>query len=163
MSKINIQAVLIELERPSSNERIDQLNQIIGKYLDTVEEPLNMSFWETVRYTYWSYINLTKLCDKKYDVQEDEFVKKIRNIVRAHIRESPHIVERVRSAPIETPSEDIEPIVPRDRTDPDDNTDVPPTVQKSRWYTPSPMKAVAAVVSGCVIFYAYKYFSNNAY
>ena len=83
--------------------------------------------------------------------------------MRAHIRESPHIIERVRSAPIETPSENIEPIVPRDRIDPDDNIDVPPTVQKSHWYTPSPIKAVTAIVSGCVIFYAYKYFSNNSY
>lgn len=90
-SRTDIQTLLIALERPSCDEQIASLNLTLGKYLDTVTQPLNMSFWETVRYDWWTYLNLAKLCDKTYDVNSDDFVSKIRVILRKRIQASPHV------------------------------------------------------------------------
>jgi hypothetical protein len=161
---IDIQRVLTELERPSSNDRIEYLNNAIGRYLDNVTEPLNMSFWETVKFTYWNFVNLAKLCDKKYDVQEDEFIKRIRNIERERLRKSPHVMERPRAvSPPDVSENNTDPIIPKERVDPEDNINTPPTVGQKRWFTSTPVKAVTAVLSGCVIFCVYKYFSNDSY
>jgi len=157
MSKTNIQNVLLALENPSSDERVEELNIIVGKYLDNIEEPLNMSFWETVRYTYWNFINLAKLCDKKYDVNEDEFVKRIRNIERERLRKSPHVPKRVTPPSV---SRSHEPITPKERTDPGDNIETPSS-DNNNWHTSTPVRMVTAVITGCIIFYAYKYFSHT--
>lgn len=87
-STINIDQLLIDLENPSP-ENLESLNQHLGKYLDKVEEPLVLSFWETVTFTYWSYVNLLKLADKTYDTDSEEFVKKIYEIANKNIRYSP--------------------------------------------------------------------------
>jgi len=157
MSKTNIQNVLLALENPSSNERVEELNIIVGKYLDTIQEPLNMSFWETVRYTYWNFINLAKLCDKKYDVEEDEFVKRIRNIERDRLRKSPNVPRRVIENPI---SRSYEPIIPKERIDPGDNI-TSSDYETVNWYNHISFKMVTAAIGGCIIICGYKYFAQT--
>lgn len=85
---ININQLVIDLENPLL-ENLESLNQQLGKYLDKVEEPLVLSFWESVTFTYWSYVNLLKLTDKKYDIDSEEFVKRIYEIANKNMRYSP--------------------------------------------------------------------------
>jgi hypothetical protein len=86
--KIDINQLLISLESPTEEE-VEDLNIKLGKYLDKVTEPLNLSFWQSVNYNYWMYTNLLKLTDKKYDSDAEEFIKKIYKIANNGIRNSP--------------------------------------------------------------------------
>ena len=85
---ININQLVTDLENPLP-ENLESLNQQLGKYLDKIEEPLNLSFWETVTFTYWSYVNLIKLADKTYDVSSEDFIKRIYAIANKNMRNSP--------------------------------------------------------------------------
>ena len=87
---IDIIQLLIDLETPSK-DNIDELNRILGKYLDKVTQPLNLSFWDSVNYKYWSYVNLLKLTGLTYDDDATEFYKKIYKITTDNIRTTPEL------------------------------------------------------------------------
>ena len=84
---IDINQLLISLENPSQ-ENVEELNLKLGKYLDK-QTKLNLSFWQSITYNYWTYINLLKLADKEYDTNAEEFIKRIYQIVEESIRRSP--------------------------------------------------------------------------
>lgn len=94
--KIDLEQILIDLENPSS-ENIESLNQRLGKCLDKIEQPLNLSFWESVTYKYWSHVNLIKLADKTYDASSEEFIKRIYAIANEHLRNTPEPTVEERS------------------------------------------------------------------
>lgn len=181
--KVDIKNLVISLERPASNEKMDELNIILGKYLDSVEEPLNMSFWSSVRYDYWSFINLTKLCDKTYDVREDDFVSKIRQMVRDRIIRDPYI-RPAYVAPVPIPRAIVAPVSPSVKTlrrskspertpllaeqcerneynEAEDNVDAPPLPNKNiPWYKRWGNK-IAIALGLSVVFVGYKYYTRN--
>jgi len=169
-TKVDIKNLVIALERPVSNEKISELNLVLGKYLDSVEEPLNMSFWETVIYDYWSFVNLTKLCDKVYDVREDEFVSKIRMLVRDRVNRDPTIpVQKVAPkyvAPTNVKAPPRDPSPKRVVKQPpyeelDDNVEVPEFPRKKLpWYKRWGNKIALALGLG-VVFVGYKYYTRN--
>lgn len=78
-----IQKIVTALEYPGSNEKIDELNMQLQKYLENVREPLNLSFWQTVNLHYWSFNNLTMLLGLKFDVELGYDLKKLEEKVRA--------------------------------------------------------------------------------
>lgn len=87
-----IQEVVTALENPGSNERIDELNQQIQDYLENVREPLNLSFWQSVNYHYWSFNNLSKLLGSKFDVELGyelrKFEEKVKMVQKLRINQS---------------------------------------------------------------------------
>ena len=180
---VDIQKLLIALENPRSDDELTTLNQQLGKYLDHVEQPLNMSFWETVRYQWWNYLNLAKLCEKSYDVREDDFVARIRVIERDRIQKSPHVPVRIYTtyappkpaapkviADTHTEMPHLEPITPTELSVAEDNIDVPimtssdgdNIVKKKRWYESTPIKVLGIITGISFAVSAYKWFRNSA-
>lgn len=97
MSYAEIQKIVTALERPLTNEKIEELNQKIQMYLEEAhcnKRVLNLSFWQTVRYQYWSFMNLTLLLGSKFDVEHGDVLKKFENQLRE--------IQRLRLA-IDTP------------------------------------------------------------
>lgn len=78
-----IQKVVTALENPGTNEKIDELNQKISDYFDNVQQPLNLSFWLSVSYQYWSFNNLSKLLGMQFDVDFGYDLRKFEEKVRA--------------------------------------------------------------------------------
>jgi hypothetical protein len=103
--QLDINQLLINLEQPTQ-DNIDELNRVLGRYLDKVAEPLNLSFWQTVNVRYWTYLNLLKLTDKLYDTDPEAFIKQIYDTANDRIKNSPKIGHSA-DVPVET-SEDAE-------------------------------------------------------
>lgn len=177
MNDTDITKTLYALERPTSDEHIDQLNTTIGKYLDRCTGKLNYSFWNTVIYTYWNFINITKLCDKQYDSNEEDFIKKIRDIVRQKLISLPKLLVR-QAAPVYTqvhqpvttqtvvdesssesdtdePCENSPPYVPPTDNIPDEKS------QSSIWFGATARRVASGVAAACIIFFVYKLYSNS--
>lgn len=86
--EININELLIELENPTT-DNIEELNRKLGKYLDNICEPFNLSFWQTVKFDYWTHLNLLKLTDKIYDADAEDFIKQVYKITNKNLKNSP--------------------------------------------------------------------------
>ena len=174
MNENAITKTLYALERPTSDEHIQELNATIGKYLDSCTGKLNYSFWNTVIYTYWNFINLTKLCDAQYDSNEEDFIKKIRDIVRHRLTTSspklpvkhvPQVYKQVQQPvtvqPVEKESSsesDDEPTSPY--TPPNDN--IPDnTCHSGKWFGSTVRRVAGGVAAACIIFFVYRYYSNS--
>lgn len=178
MDETAITKTLYALEKPTSNENIEQLNITIGKYLDRCTGKLNYSFWDTVIYTYWNFINLTKLCDKQYDSNEEDFIKKIRDIVRQRLISSPKLPVYTQAS---RPKPNVQPVQPvvvtTESSDSDSDTNesspkndsyIQPTdnipEDKSHtgtWFGASVRKVATGVAAACIIFFVYKYYTNS--
>lgn len=103
--KIDLNSLLISLENPQ-DEKIEELNLLLGKCLDKMTDKLNLSFWQSVNFTYWNYVNLLKLAEKQYDANPDEFIKKIYNVANKNLRQSPvlkPIDENLSDEPVKPP------------------------------------------------------------
>ncbi len=85
---VDISQLVSDLENPTE-QNLEVLNQKLGKYLDKIEEPLDLAFWETVKFTYWSHVNLLKLTDKSYNASSEDFVKRVYETANRNIRNSP--------------------------------------------------------------------------
>jgi hypothetical protein len=182
MNETAITKTLYALERPKSDEDIEQLNTVIGKYLDNCTGKLNYSFWNTVIYTYWNFINLTKLCALQYDSNEEDFIKKIRDIVRQRLTSSPklpvykqpvytqaapqttvvqsntHVTPEDSSSDSDSPNDhspDSPPYTPPNDNIPDDKP------HTSKWFGTTVRRVAGGVAAACIIFFVYKFYSNS--
>jgi len=176
MNETAITKTLYALERPTSNEQIDELNITIGKYLDGCNEKLNYSFWNTVIYTYWNFINLTKLCDAQYDSNEEDFIKKIRDIVRQRLKSSPKLpVKQVAPVYVQV----HQPVIVQTVADESSESEtaeqcknkssyIPPTdnipdekSQADKWFGTTISRVAGGVAAACIIFFVYRYYTNS--
>lgn len=171
MDETAITKTVYALERPKSDEHIEQLNTAIGKYLDRCTGKLNYSFWNTVIYTYWNFINLTKLCDAEYDSNGEDFIKKIRDIVRQRLISSPKLpVYTQVNQPVTAQNTVDESSSESNTNEPCGNNSsyIPPTdnildkkSQSSKWFGATTHRVVSGVAAVCIIFFVYKLYSNS--
>jgi len=176
MNETAITKTLYALERPTSDEQIDQLNIIIGKYLDSCTGKLNYSFWNTVVYTYWNFINLTKLCDAQYDSNEEDFIKKIRDIVRQRlisspklpIKQAPPVYTQVQTS-VHTNTVDVSSSDSDENQESTHDTPYNPPMdnipneksQAGKWFGTTISRVAGGVAAACIIFFVYRYYSNS--
>jgi hypothetical protein len=77
-----IQKIVTALECPNSNDQIDELNQQLETYLNNIQKQENLSFWISVNMHYWSFMNLTKVLNLKFDIEYGQELKEFEEKVR---------------------------------------------------------------------------------